>query len=101
MKFLHLTALATAALALPQTLPSAQAPDSIAGPKKACTTPKLRKNWAKATPAEKKSYINAVLCLATKPSKLRVSTHSTLYDDFGYIHAQLNLPQRSMSPSPT
>lgn len=94
MKFLHLATLATAALALPS--------DSLSPrQKKTCTSPKVRKNWAKATAAEKKSYINAVLCLATKPSRLRVSTHSTLYDDFGYIHAQLSAPQRSAPPLPS
>lgn len=93
MKFLQLVTLATAALALPSdSLTSRQ--------RKTCTTPKVRKSWAKATSAEKRSYINAVLCLATKPSRLQVSTHSTLYDDFGYIHAQLSAPQRSAPPLP-
>ncbi|KAK3356861.1 monooxygenase [Lasiosphaeria hispida] len=86
MKLLHLTTLAAAALALPS--------DSLGPRQKTCTSPKVRKSWAKATNPEKRSYINAALCLATKPSRLRVPTHSTLYDDFGYIHAQLSLPQR-------
>lgn len=96
MKFLYLTTLATAAVALPS--------DLLAARQQKCTSPKLRKSWAKATSAEKTSYINAVLCLATKPSKLRVSTHTTLYDDFGYVHAQLSQPQKSNSsflPSPS
>lgn len=88
MKFLHLITLATAALALPSD-------------KKTCTSLKVRKSWAKATPVEKKSYINAVLCLTTKPTRLRVSTHKTLYDDFGYVHAQLTAPQRSTPPPVT
>ncbi|KAK0619557.1 hypothetical protein B0T14DRAFT_391676, partial [Immersiella caudata] len=57
-----------------------------------CTSPKVRKSWAKATSTEKRSYIEAVLCLTTKPSRLGVSTHTTLYDDFGYVHAQLTMP---------
>ncbi|KAK5659836.1 hypothetical protein OQA88_13299, partial [Cercophora sp. LCS_1] len=59
-----------------------------------CTSPKVRKDWAKASDAEKQSYINAVLCLAETPSRLNIPTHSTLYDDFGYVHAQLSTPQR-------
>ncbi|KAM7193255.1 hypothetical protein V8F33_007955 [Rhypophila sp. PSN 637] len=89
MKFLHLVTVATAALALPSDTSS-----STQRQTKTCTSPKVRKNWAKATSAEKRSYINAVLCLTTKPSRLRVATHTTLYDDFGYVHAQLTNPQR-------
>jgi len=83
MKFLQITALISAALALPSELT----------PRQTCSSPKLRKSWAKATNAEKQSYINAVLCLATKPSRLKVATHKTLYDDFGYAHAVLSTPQ--------
>ena len=54
-----------------------------------CTDPVVRKEWGAATDAEKSSYINAVLCLAKKPSRLGLST--TLYDDFGYIHNKLTL----------
>jgi hypothetical protein len=46
----------------------------------ACTNAVLRKNWHSTTQAEKTSYINAVKCLATKPSIIGLST--TLYDDF-------------------
>ena len=83
MKFLQITALIGAALALPSELTTRQT----------CSSPKLRKSWAKATNAEKQSYINAVLCLATKPSRLKVATHKTLYDDFSYAHAVLSTPQ--------
>ena len=91
MKFLQAISLATAALALPLE-------ESLAARKSTtCTSPKVRKNWAAATAAEKKSYINAVLCLPTKPSRLHIATHNNLYDDFGYIHAKLSAPQRSMA----
>ena len=50
-----------------------------------CTNPSLRKSWNDATTSERSSYIKAVLCLATKPSKLGHNT--TLYDDFTYVHA--------------
>ncbi|KAK0657809.1 hypothetical protein B0T16DRAFT_386283 [Cercophora newfieldiana] len=78
--------MATAATALPSELSLTR--------RQTCTSPQPRKSWAQATSAEKQSYLNAVLCLATKPSKLSVPTHSTLYDDFGYVHAQLSNPQK-------
>ncbi|KAK4446432.1 hypothetical protein QBC34DRAFT_450849 [Podospora aff. communis PSN243] len=86
MKLLHFATLTTAALALPS--------EPLEPRQQRCTNPKLRKSWAKATNAEKQSYLNAVLCLATKPSKLKISTHNKLYDDFGYVHAQLSNPQK-------
>lgn len=54
---------------------------------RACTAPKLRKEWRKATAAERSSYIGAVLCLTTKPSKL--GQPHRLYDDFVWVHATL------------
>jgi tyrosinase len=78
MKLIQTLALVSAslhaALALPPSTPRRQA----------CTSPKLRKEWGQATPAEKTSYIQAALCLATKPSRLGLS--STLYDDFARVH---------------
>ena len=54
-----------------------------------CTNPILRKEWSAATAGERSSYLNAVLCLAKKPSRIGLTT--TLYDDFAYVHNQLNL----------
>jgi len=54
-----------------------------------CTNPTVRKEWGAANDFEKSSYINAALCLSTKPSRLGLPT--TLYDDFGYIHNKLTL----------
>ena len=51
--------------------------------KRACTNPVLRKNWNSATTSEQTNYVNAVKCLATKPSVL--GTNATLYDDFTYV----------------
>ncbi|KAK4446660.1 hypothetical protein QBC34DRAFT_356297 [Podospora aff. communis PSN243] len=88
MKFLQIASLATATLALPLD-------EGIAAHQTtSCTSPKVRKSWAAATDAEKRSYIDAVLCLPTKPSRLNIATHDNLYDDFGYIHAKLSAPQR-------
>jgi len=89
MKLLPILTLAGATLAIPTEF----------APRQSCSSPKLRKSWAKATNAEKQSYINAVLCLATKPSRLKVATHKTLYDDFGYVHAQLSAPVQPVDKS--
>jgi tyrosinase len=62
-------------------------PQADLSPRQTCSSPKVRKEWSKATQAEQSSYIKAALCLATKPSKIGLKT--TLYDDFGYIHALL------------
>ncbi|KAK0620103.1 monooxygenase [Immersiella caudata] len=80
MKFLPsllaLSASLTPTLALPQP------PSTLAA--RACTNPKVRKEWSKATAAERSSYISAVKCLTTKPSKL--GKNHRLFDDFVYLH---------------
>jgi len=77
-----------AVAALPQAVPRATT----------CTSPKLRKEWSQATRAEQDSYIQAALCLATKPSRLGLQT--TLYDDFGWVHAKLfSLSENWFHPS--
>jgi len=63
---------------------------SLVLPRAACTKPTRRKEWGSATAAEKKSYTNAVLCLATKPSIIG-HTGTSLYDDFAFVHNALNL----------
>ncbi|KAH6662768.1 hypothetical protein B0J14DRAFT_553656 [Halenospora varia] len=50
----------------------------------ACTNPVKRQEWSSVTQPERDQYIRAVKCLATKPSRLNLTT--TLYDDFPYIH---------------
>jgi hypothetical protein len=59
-------------------------PSSIQ-PHLSCQNPVLRKEWSATTDADRSSYINAVLCLATKPSRIGL-VNSTLYDDFAYVH---------------
>ena len=59
-------------------------------PRAACTSPILRKEWSAATAEEKTSYIDAVNCLVTKPSRIGL-VNSTLFDDFPYVHNALNL----------
>ncbi|KAI1337879.1 Di-copper centre-containing protein [Xylariaceae sp. FL0016] len=56
-----------------------------------CTRDKLmvRREWGDLTADERKSYIKAVLCLTTSPSKLDASQYpgaKTRYDDFVAVH---------------
>ncbi|KAK0118659.1 hypothetical protein ONS95_007540 [Cadophora gregata] len=53
-----------------------------------CTNPTVRKEWRTLSRDEQISYVNAVNCLTTKPSRIGLS--SPLYDDFPYVHNQLN-----------
>ncbi|KAF2223082.1 monooxygenase [Elsinoe ampelina] len=54
-----------------------------------CSNPTIRREWRQLSPVEQQNYIDAVLCLKTKPS--RIGLNSSLYDDFPYVHNQLNL----------
>lgn len=54
----------------------------------ACKNPSKRVEWRLLPKADQKLYQNSVLCLTTKPSRLGLN--STLYDDFPFVHAQLN-----------
>ncbi|KAK1751256.1 hypothetical protein QBC47DRAFT_405960 [Echria macrotheca] len=91
MKLLQVVTLLGAFIEAAVALPSS---DPLAP--RACTTPKLRKEWSKATQSERTSYINAVKCLTTKPSKLGLSHR--LYDDFVWVHATL-FPQIHSVPA--
>ncbi|ORY67562.1 uncharacterized protein BCR38DRAFT_427482 [Pseudomassariella vexata] len=53
-----------------------------------CTAPAQRTEWRSLPVVQREEYISAVQCLASKPSKLGLN--STLYDDFPYVHNQLN-----------
>lgn len=54
----------------------------------ACTDPPKRIEWRQLGAEIQKEYIEAVLCLRTKPSALGLNT--TRYDDFPYIHTHLD-----------
>ncbi|KAH8678672.1 hypothetical protein BGZ60DRAFT_525419 [Tricladium varicosporioides] len=64
-------------------------PEPVLNSRATCTNPVKRKEWSAATAAERASYTKAVLCLATKPSRIGLAT--TLYDDFAWVHNKLNL----------
>jgi tyrosinase len=53
-----------------------------------CVNPVKRVEWRELDPALQTQYIDAVLCLKTKPSGLGLST--TRYDDFPYVHTHLD-----------
>ncbi|KAL0933454.1 monooxygenase [Colletotrichum truncatum] len=77
LRFATLTGLATAA--------SIPRPRDTAG----CENPVKRLEWREMSAESQQSYINAVWCLKTKPSKLGLN--STWYDDFAYVHHKYNL----------
>lgn len=64
----------------------------------ACTNPEQRREWRSLSTAEQEEYISAVKCLATKPSRLNLTT--TLYDDFPYVHNELNSNSQSTLSTP-
>ena len=80
MKFLAALALLGASLDAVLAIPQPGTPPR-------CTTPRLRKEWSRATASERSSYINAVKCLTTKPSK--IGKNHRLYDDFVWVHATI------------
>lgn len=55
---------------------------------KGCTKPVKRVEFRTLDNTVRKQYTDAVVCLTTKPSMLGLNT--TLYDDFTYVHTQLN-----------
>lgn len=68
-------------------VPAAPVVPDILG-NKGCTVPPKRVEWRELGAANQKSYIDSVLCLKTKPS--RIGLESSLYDDFPYVHFKLN-----------
>ena len=53
-----------------------------------CASTPTRREWRSLSVAERDNYIDAVLCLKAKPSRLGMS--NSLYDDFPYIHNQFD-----------
>jgi tyrosinase len=53
-----------------------------------CTNPVKRVEFRTLDNVTRKQYTDAVKCLTAKPSILGLNT--TLYDDFVYVHTQLN-----------
>ena len=51
-----------------------------------CRTAPIRREWRSLSHREKNEYINAVLCLRTKASKIR--EEGLLYDDFPFVHSR-------------
>lgn len=80
MKFASMFA-AVGAIASVAALPANQ-------PRQACTNPEKKVEWRQMDAGDQKAYLDAVLSLKTKPSK--IGLNSTLYDDFGNVHYHLN-----------
>ncbi|KAK0613560.1 hypothetical protein B0T14DRAFT_539375 [Immersiella caudata] len=80
MKFLPVLVLLGTSLDVALAIPQGGAPPR-------CTTPRVRKEWSRATAFERSSYVNAVKCLTTKPSK--IGKNHRLYDDFVWVHATI------------
>ncbi|KAJ3034647.1 hypothetical protein HK097_004440 [Rhizophlyctis rosea] len=55
-----------------------------------CKKPLIRKEWRNLKKSEQKSYLNAVLCLAKKPTIAKRSAPGAIsrYDDFVGVHAK-------------
>jgi tyrosinase len=54
-----------------------------------CVNPPVRRDWQTLSAGDKAQYIDAVKCLATKPS-LVASLNTTLFDDFPRIHNEMD-----------
>ena len=65
-----------------------------AGDQGPCDNPVQRVEWRDLSSAEQQSYIDGVLCLKTKPSRLGLNT--TLFDDFAYVHHNLNAQSKTI-----
>ncbi|TIC90617.1 Tyrosinase ustQ [Colletotrichum higginsianum] len=55
-----------------------------------CQNPAVRQEWRLLPKETQQSYVDAVKCLKTKPSRIGRNLTTTLYDDFPYIHAHLD-----------
>ncbi|KAI9376528.1 hypothetical protein BJX61DRAFT_538767 [Aspergillus egyptiacus] len=53
-----------------------------------CANPVTRVEWRELDPDVQQSYLDAVLCLKSKPSRIGLET--SLYDDFPYVHHKHN-----------
>jgi tyrosinase len=60
-----------------------------------CKEPAVRKEWRQLSEESRQSYLQAVLCLRSKPSRLGLET--SLYEDFPYVHARVDTESNSPS----
>ncbi|KAM7188567.1 hypothetical protein V8F33_010532 [Rhypophila sp. PSN 637] len=80
--------LAASAAALPQDLVERHGPGHQA-PKCRPHQVRHRKSWHTLTNIEKKAYLDAEVCLMSKPSTLYLRGARTIFDDFQSAHASL------------
>ncbi|KAH7313855.1 hypothetical protein B0I35DRAFT_480502 [Stachybotrys elegans] len=55
-----------------------------------CTSPSKRIEWRSLDEATQKAYTDAVMCMTKKQSQPSLGLSTTLYDDFPYIHFNLD-----------
>lgn len=58
-------------------------------------TPAVRQEWRQLPRETQQSYVDAIKCLKTKPSRIGKNLTTTLYDDFPYVHAHLDTSSKS------
>ncbi|KAK0534225.1 hypothetical protein OC835_002762 [Tilletia horrida] len=69
--------------------------DATSGPKRGCQSLRPRVEWRALTPQERKGWIQAVWCLAKRPSVLTstqtnlTGLHTSLLSDFTLVHIRL------------
>ena len=63
-----------------------------------CQQPSIRQEWRTFSDAQRGEYVEAVKCLATKPSKL--SNSASLYDDVPWVHKHTSNESKSISLPP-
>ncbi|MBW0532115.1 hypothetical protein O181_071830 [Austropuccinia psidii MF-1] len=57
--------------------------------RQSCPQIRVRREWRRLSSSSQASYIRAVKCLTTRPSRLRTRYNLRHYDDFQYIHSTL------------
>jgi len=77
--------ISASSLSMPTPISSESCP-LLSTPVSSCVSPPIRREWRTLNTAAKREYIEAVQCLATKPSQ--VGGNGSLYDDFPWIHQQ-------------
>ncbi|KNF06139.1 hypothetical protein PSTG_00648 [Puccinia striiformis f. sp. tritici PST-78] len=71
---------------IPNPTTPASPPSADSNTAGVCPQIRVRKEWRNMERDVQKSYMSAVKCLLSKPSKLQPGTARRLYDDFVFVH---------------
>lgn len=74
-----------ASLALPLAALDVPTADPVA-PSPQCTAPKLRRSWHSLNDTERRAYLDAELCLMSKPAALGLRGARTRFDELQAVH---------------